>query len=168
MCWVAPARNGLHSGSGDSDIEDREVFVADGIGIIKTCVHAPRANAVAERFVETVRRECLDRMLILGRRHLEAVLAEYLDHYNDHRPHRSIDQRSPRHGTAAPHEIREADLAKLRRTRSSGRAHPSVPTGRMNCSDGVSVPTGPNRESTHGRVVRGSALTKPRSTDFRP
>jgi len=63
-------------------------------------------------------------MLILGRRHLEAVLADYLDHYNGHRPHRSIDQRSPRHATDAPREIREADLAKLRRTdRLGGLIH---------------------------------------------
>jgi len=72
-----------------------EVFGADGIRIIRTPVRAPRANAFAERFVGTVRRECLDRMLILGRRHLEAVLAEYVVHYNEHRPHRGLDQLAP-------------------------------------------------------------------------
>ncbi|MDA8314265.1 MAG: integrase core domain-containing protein [Actinomycetota bacterium] len=45
--------------------------------------------------MRTMRRECLDRMLILGRRHLEAVLAEYVGHYNSHRPHRALDQRAP-------------------------------------------------------------------------
>ena len=72
-----------------------EVFKADGIRVLHTPIRAPRANAFAERFVGTVRRECLDRMLILGRRHLERVLAEYLDHYNEHRPHRSLDQQAP-------------------------------------------------------------------------
>ncbi len=72
-----------------------EVFRADGIRIIRTPVRAPRANAFAERFVGTVRRECLDRMLIFGRRHLEGVLAQYVDHYNEHRPHRSLGQLAP-------------------------------------------------------------------------
>jgi transposase InsO family protein len=72
-----------------------EVFRADGIRIIRTPARAPRANAFAERFVGTVRRECLDRMLNFGRRHLERVLAEYVAHYNDHRPHRGLDQLAP-------------------------------------------------------------------------
>ena len=67
-----------------------EVFRAEGIRIIRTPIRAPRANAFAERFVGTVRRECLDRMLILGRRHLERVLAEYVVHYNERRPHRAL------------------------------------------------------------------------------
>ncbi len=69
------------------------VLAAEGIRIIKSPVRAPEANAVAERFVGTVRRECLDPTLVLGRRHLQAVLADYLRHYNTHRPHRSLKQR---------------------------------------------------------------------------
>ena len=53
------------------------------------------ANAIAERLVGTVRRECLDRLIVVGRRHLEGILAEYLQHYNEHRPHRSLAQRPP-------------------------------------------------------------------------
>jgi putative transposase len=67
------------------------VFASEGIRIVKTPVRAPKANAIAERFVGTVRRECLDWLLILNRRHLERVLHVFADHYNTHRPHRSLE-----------------------------------------------------------------------------
>jgi putative transposase len=72
-----------------------EVFRSDGIRTIRTPVRAPRANAFIERWIGTVRRECLDRMLILNRRHLERALRVYIRHYNEHRPHRSLGQRPP-------------------------------------------------------------------------
>ena len=71
------------------------VFTAIDIRIVKTPVRAPRANAIAERFVATVRRELLDRLLIINRRHAAAVLREFERHYNDHRPHRTLGQASP-------------------------------------------------------------------------
>ncbi len=71
------------------------IFASEGIRILRTPVRAPRANAVAERWVGTVRRELLDRMLILGRRHLETVLTGYMAHYNQHRPHRALGQAPP-------------------------------------------------------------------------
>jgi len=72
-----------------------EVFRSDGIRVIRTPVRAPRANAHAERWVQTLRRECLDWILILGRRHLERVVRSYIKHYDSHRPHRALGQRPP-------------------------------------------------------------------------
>jgi putative transposase len=71
------------------------VFAAEGIRVLRTPVRAPRANAYVERWVGTVRREVLDRMLIVGCRQLRSVLAEYADHYNGHRPHRALGQAPP-------------------------------------------------------------------------
>jgi len=89
-----------------------EVFRADGIRIIRTPIRAPRANAFAERFVGTVRRKC--RMLILGRRHLERVLDEYVAHYNGHRPHRALGQMAPL-TMDSPTPIDDPQPAELRR-----------------------------------------------------
>src|SRR5213080_2376736 len=72
-----------------------EVLRSQGFRLMKAPVRAPKARAHAERWVGTVRRECLDRLLILGRRHLQYVLASYVLHYNEHRPHRSLAQRPP-------------------------------------------------------------------------
>ena len=71
------------------------VFAAEAIKVLITPVRAPRANAYAERWVGTVRREVLDRMLFLGCRQLRSVLAEYANHYNLHRPHRTLGQAPP-------------------------------------------------------------------------
>jgi putative transposase len=72
-----------------------EVFRSERIRVIRTPVRAPRANGFIERWIGTVRRECLDRILIVNRRHLERVLPLYIRHYNEHRPHRSLYQRPP-------------------------------------------------------------------------
>jgi putative transposase len=66
-----------------------------GIEAIRTPVASPRANAFAERFVRTVREDCLDHLLVVSRRHLEAVLAEYVRHYNGARPHRGLELDQP-------------------------------------------------------------------------
>jgi transposase InsO family protein len=71
------------------------VFASESIRILRTPVRAPRANAIAERWIGTVRRELVDRMLILNRRHLTAMLTEYVAHYNHHRPHRALSQAAP-------------------------------------------------------------------------
>jgi transposase InsO family protein len=67
-----------------------EVFESEGTRVMLTPVRAPKANAFAERWVRTVRTEVLDWTLILGRRHLDRLLASYVTHYNSHRPHRGI------------------------------------------------------------------------------
>jgi hypothetical protein len=71
------------------------VFTAIDVRIIKTPVRAPRPNAIAERFVGTIRRELLDRLLIINQRHAAAVLHEFERHYNGHRPHRTLGQAAP-------------------------------------------------------------------------
>jgi putative transposase len=78
-----------------------EVFRSSGLEIIRTPFRAPQANGVAERFVRTVRSECLDWLLILNDQHLERVLAIFVGHYNGHRPHRALGL-TPPHPTRPP------------------------------------------------------------------
>jgi transposase InsO family protein len=72
-----------------------DVFGSEGAEVLVTPVRAPRANAYAERWVRTVRAECLDWLLIVGCRHLEQVLGVYVEHYNRHRPHRALGLQAP-------------------------------------------------------------------------
>jgi putative transposase len=72
-----------------------EVFISEGVRVIKTPVRAPKANAFVERFVRTVRHEVLDLTLVLGERHLDRILRRYAEHYNTKRPHRGLDLRTP-------------------------------------------------------------------------
>ena len=96
------------------------VFAGADIAIIRIPVQAPRANAIAERFIGTLRRECVDHMLIIGRRHLAAVLREFVEHYNTHRPHRSLNQHPPAGPTPPPCG---ATVRPLRRDRLGGLLH---------------------------------------------
>jgi transposase InsO family protein len=134
--WVTQqARNLMmnledHAGSFKFLIRDKDakftgafdtVLTAAGMRIIKTPVRAPRANAIAERWIASACRECLDRMLITGERHLRLVLSEYTDHYNGHRPHRALQQESPdgrSHSAALG-----ADVRVLRQDRLGGLIH---------------------------------------------
>jgi putative transposase len=93
------------------------VFTGADIRILRTPIRAPRANAIAERFIGTLRRECLDHILITGTRHLDAVLREFTHHYNAHRPHRSLHQRPPA-GATPP--LAGATIRPLRRDRLGG------------------------------------------------
>jgi putative transposase len=75
------------------------IFRSEGIEIVRTPIQAPNANAYAERWVGSVRRECLDRLLIFGRRQLEHVLRVYIRHFNQQRPHRALDLQPPDRGS---------------------------------------------------------------------
>jgi transposase InsO family protein len=97
-----------------------EVFRTEGLTVVKTPVRAPKANAFAERWVGSVRRECLDHVLIFGRRHLQRVLDAYAEHYNRARPHRSIDLRPP---DPAPSAERVAGSPIRRRDVLGGLIH---------------------------------------------
>jgi putative transposase len=134
--WAAQQARNLLMGLGDDlgrfrfVIRDRDtkfvagfdaVFAAEGIGVLRTPVRAPRANAYAERWVGTVRRECLDRMLVVGRRHMVSVLGEYADHYNAHRPHRALGQVPPL-GSGEPMVFVPAGRV-VRRDRLGGLLH---------------------------------------------
>jgi transposase InsO family protein len=87
------------------------VFTAAGIEAVKIPPRAPKANAYAERWVRTVRTECLDWVLVWNRRHLEHVLAQYVAHYNTARPHRGIDLDVP----IPPAEPTPAGIENVRR-----------------------------------------------------
>ena len=126
-------RDSKFSGSFD------EVFRSEGIEVIQTPIRAPQANAIAERFVRTVRAECLDWLLILGRRHLERVLRVYVDHYNTHRPHRALELLPPQ------------------RARSHRRHQPTARSIAATASAASSTSTiepQPDRETTIGALQR--------------
>ena len=75
-----------------------QVAEASGITVVRTPVRAPRANAVAERFLRSVRRECLDHLLLVGEGHLRRALGEYVAYFNRERPHQGRGQRLPAPG----------------------------------------------------------------------
>jgi putative transposase len=89
-----------------------EVFTSLGVRVIRTPVRAPRANAIAERWVGTVRRECTDRLLIYNEQHLRQVLTAYERHYNTHRPHRARDRRPPQPPPAVPADLNHVRLKR--------------------------------------------------------
>jgi len=91
------------------------VYGAESIQIIKTPPRAPRANAICERVAGTLRRELLDRILILGPGHLHRILAEYTIHYNTRRPHQSLDQQCPDADTAIPAPVTGLASGRIKR-----------------------------------------------------
>jgi putative transposase len=112
-------------------IRDRDVkltkafdafFRSEGITVIRTPIAAPKAKAHAERWVGSVRRECLDRLLIVSRGHLERVLREYVAHHHTHRPHRALGQQPPI-PKPIPIRTRAFDAHVRRRDRLGGLLH---------------------------------------------
>jgi len=119
----------LHEAGGECGGRNEGAFVADLDGakftatfdavfttarteVIKTPVRAPRANAIAERFVGSIRRELLDRILIIDQRHAATALSEYEEHFNRHRPHRTLAQAAPQRPLPAHHQT---DTTRVRR-----------------------------------------------------
>ena len=99
-----------------------EVFRNQRIQVLQTPIRAPCANAFAERWVRSVREECLDWLLIFNRRHLELVLRTYVEHYNEHRPHRALAQNPPL-ARARPTPDCDTPLNVHRRDRLGGLLH---------------------------------------------
>ncbi|TCJ31362.1 integrase core domain-containing protein, partial [Parafrankia sp. BMG5.11] len=92
------------------------VFTAAGIDVVRTPPQSPQANAIAERWVGTARRECTDRLLIVSERHLTTALTSYAEHFNTQRPHRSLGQHPP----DSPPVVTPAPGSTVRRTRILG------------------------------------------------
>jgi transposase InsO family protein len=88
------------------------VLRSEGMRVIRTPIQAPNANAHAERVIETIRAECLDWTLILGRRHLDRTLRTYAEHYNRGRPHRALDLAPPRAEARDPIPVRPRDVRR--------------------------------------------------------
>ena len=129
-------RAGQFTGSFDA------VFPAEGIRILRSPPQAPAANAICERAIGTLRRELLDRLLIINEHHLRQVLTEYLRHYNTARPHRSLCQLTPAQADACPPEPVNLAEHQIRRKQVLGGLTPTSTTSLPNC-----LPDTPNRIS---------------------
>jgi putative transposase len=134
--WVTPTARNLLMQLDDVGVEARfvirdrdgkfsrdfdEVFRSAGIRVIKAPVRAPQARAHAERWVGSLRRECLERLLIVGRRHLERVVGAYTSHYSEYRPHRSLGQRPPLAQPLPNDNLASGDVIELCRLRRRDR-----------------------------------------------
>jgi putative transposase len=117
-----PTRFLIHDRDAKFSAAFDEVFRTEGITVVRTPFRAPNANAHAERFVRTLREECLAWLLIVGRRQLERVLREYVEHYNNERPHRALDLRAPQPTRVIPLRP-QRDTAVQRRDRLRGLIH---------------------------------------------
>ena len=137
-------RAGQFTGSFDA------VFTAEGIRVLRSPPQAPGANAICERIIGTLRRELLDRLLIVNEHHLRRVLTEYLRHYNTARPHRALAQLTPAQAdTRPPGPINLADQRIRRKQILGGLTHeyyvaalpPHAATGKRRSPTGIVFPS---------------------------
>jgi putative transposase len=139
------------------------LLASEKIKVIRTPVRAPNANAHMERWVGSVRRECLDRLLIVGRRQLEHVLRAYLRHYNCRRPHRALDLKPPdaRNNVIHPSLLAAAG-ASCAATRPARRPHPRVRARRRGVTSAFCTPRAPSFVVNVGDTPNSFAALKPR------
>jgi hypothetical protein len=187
--WVTQQARNLFLGTADGGqrlrfvLRDRDakfchgfddVFRAAGAEVVVTPVQAPNANAYAERWIRTVRAECLDWLLIIGRGHLEHVLSIYVEHYNRHRPHRALGLEPPGPsagltlvGKARRARVRRRDL-RVACFMSTGELHERIypPYGRCQPSS-VSGCTNKHDQRERGRT-RLTAASSARSAGVQP
>jgi hypothetical protein len=125
------------------DVVFEAVFEADDIQIVKTPIQAPRANAICERWIGTLRRECTDHLLIYSERHLRIVLTEYIAHYNQHRPHRAwaADHPTRRRPTCLPNDSND-DKSSTDSSTSTNPPHDTQKTRRSAAKNRFLNPTG--------------------------
>ncbi len=135
----------IRDGAGQFTASFDTVLAGAGITAIRTPPRSPQANAYAERWVRTLRHELLDRTIIWNERQLRRLLVEYIDHYNEHRPHRSLEQRAPeRPRRRRPDRLRPTDPT----THHLRRTHQRVPHRSLNTP--IGQPARP-RPSTSAR-----------------
>jgi putative transposase len=120
---AASARFLIRDRAGQFTCSFDAAFTAAGVRILASPPQAPRANAICERMIGTLRREVLDRLLIVSEHHLRQVLTEYLAHYNTARPHRALDQLSPAQAGTHPPRINLEDHRTRRKQVLSGLTH---------------------------------------------
>jgi putative transposase len=138
-----------------------EVFRSEAIDVIKTPVQAPNANACAERLVRTLRSDCLDRCLILSGRHLDHLLRVYREHYNGHRPHRSLALHPPHASRPLAPARASPNVAVCRRDLLGGLIHEyESPHDAKNDRDRISAPY----ESRHTTSKTSLARSMVKST----
>jgi putative transposase len=119
LCWKLEDRTPtirylLHDHDAKFPLSFDQVFAAQQVDVIRTPIRAPNANAFAERWVHSVRQECLNHLLIVNERHLKVVLHEYSSYYNRRRPHQGLEQHFPEtdSGASAQGAIRRRDILR--------------------------------------------------------